>query len=257
MILAHGEISGQFQGATNKGLGVLGVVNGDVFSAQQNPSLLHILDSNQVGFNIQKVGFGGRALESSLAAKFGNAFTQFGIGFNYFGNAYFNQSTASLSIGKKLSINQSVGINFGAMQEGNILGQRHYRILAKLGYWQSLSQIISYGIMSEFVFKFGTFETENPHQLAQNKGAIGLKIKAQKGFEILPEVGIYQHNNPRLGLGFLFTEKHYQLMAGFANQDGLINAGIKIPFKELQMSFSYSFYQRLGSVVSSNLVYQW
>jgi hypothetical protein len=247
----------QFQGATNRGLGILGTAHNNLFSSNINPAISAQIDSNQIGLSFQKTGFTGRALEAGLQAKFSVKNIAMHAGLNNFGNAYYNFSKINYGISIMLAPNQSLGVGVNYFSQYNYLEGNSNGITVNAGYLLQLNSAIKLGVAFHQIANVSNSNLKNYANTIANHGSLGLEIVAQKELVFYPEVVVYQTNKPRLAFGAKYQKEKYALLCGIANYEGIFNAGVQIPIKNISLTLSYGFYERLGSLVSGNLVYVW
>lgn len=247
----------QFQGAANRGLGILGTAHNNLFSSNINPAISAQIDSNQIGLAFQKTGFAGRAMEAGLQGKFSIKNVAMHFGLNNFGNAYYNFSKINYGTSIMLAPNQSLGVGVNYFSQYNYLEGNSNGITVNAGYLLKLNSTIKMGVAFHQIAYVSNIKLKDFANTIDNFASLGLEIVAQKALVFYPEVVVYQTNKPRFAFGAKYQKEKYALLCGIANYEGIFNAGMQIPIKKINLTLSYGFYERLGSLVNGNLVYVW
>lgn len=247
----------QHQGAENSAQGVSGLATISLFSININPALLTALDSSQLGVNINKVAFAGRALGSGLqyAAPFHGINT--GVGFYNFGNNYYNLSRLNVSLAKALDPKQSIGFSASYLKEFVYLQSNEKAITASFGYQYQVNAMLRLGASVHQVFYTSNDRLTRSYANFGSHGGIGLHIQATEALSLSTEMLIHEFLPIQMGLGLKYSRNGYDIMMGLNSHQSLLNAGIGIPLKSFRLNLTYGFHQRLGTSIQSSLIYKW
>jgi hypothetical protein len=247
----------QNQGAENSALGITGIANSHLFSANANPASITFLDSAQIGVNSKKTSLYGRALESGLHMALPIKNIHAALGLYNFGNSFYNFSQVNIALAKALDPNQSIGISATYFKEFVYLQSNENAIAASFGYQYQINQLVSFGAKVQQVFYTSNDRLKRSYASFGSHGGIGVQYKVTEHLTLNGEAIVHEFLPIQLGFGIKLQKEKYDLMLGLSSHESLVNAGIAIPLNAFKFNITYGFHQRLGSAIQASIIYAW
>lgn len=222
----------------------ISVVSTDSFSIYNNPATLSS-DSIFVGLSAKQYYLIEGLNEFTGAASFPSAIGSIGAGINYYGDEFYNESSITVGISRKLTNSVSAGVSLLFVNHYAEFAENANTIFPHFGLKANISE--EFTLAAAVLNPFSQDLPKTFDQQLESRFSIGGNYHPNKEFQTSFQLDLLENQGMSTGLGFSYKFlNRFEMLLGGRLNPGFLSAGFGIHLSKLNVSVGSQFHNELG-----------